>query len=43
VARRLNIIELPMENTNKPTVAGNSVQVRIKPNEIVTLGLTTSR
>lgn len=43
VARRLNIIELPLESPNKPTVTGNSVQVRIKPNEIVTLGLTTSR
>ena len=43
VARRLNIIELPIESTNQLTVAGNSVQVRIKPNEIVTLGLTTSQ
>jgi alpha-mannosidase len=43
VARRLNIIELPIESTNRPTVAGNSVQVRIKPNEIVTLGLTTAQ
>jgi alpha-mannosidase len=43
VVRRLNIIELPIGSTNKPTVAGNSVQVRIKPNEIVTLGLTTTQ
>jgi len=42
-ARRLNIIELPLESPNKPAVKGNSVQVTIKPNEIVTLGLTLSR
>jgi alpha-mannosidase len=43
VARRLNIIELPIEEVNKPVISGNSVQVKIKPNEIVTLGLTISR
>jgi alpha-mannosidase len=42
-ARRLNLIELPLESANKPVVSGNSVQVRIKPNEIVTLGLAAGR
>jgi alpha-mannosidase len=43
VARRLNIIELPVEAADKPVITGNSVQLKIKPHEIVTLGLTTSR
>ena len=42
-ARRLNLIELPLENTTKPTVNGKTIQVKIKPNEIVTLGITTSK
>ena len=41
-ARRLNLIELPLENADKPFVNGKIVQVKIRPNEIVTLGLTTS-
>ena len=36
-ARRLNIIELPLGNVAKPIVTGKSIQVKIKPNEIVTL------
>lgn len=43
VARRLNIIELPLEMTDTPVISGNSVRLKIKPHEIVTLGLTTSR
>jgi alpha-mannosidase len=39
-ARRLNLIEFPLENAAKPTVTGNSIQVKIKPNEIITLGIT---
>jgi alpha-mannosidase len=42
-ARRLNILEQPLPNTDKPVVTGNSIQVRIKPHEIVTLGLTTAQ
>ena len=38
-ARRLNLIELPLENANKPMVNGKTIQVKIKPNEIVTLGI----
>lgn len=39
-ARRLNIIELPLETTTKPIVKGNSVQVKLRAHEIVTLGIT---
>jgi alpha-mannosidase len=42
-ARRLNLIELPLENVSKPVVNGKTIKVKIKPNEIVTLGITTSR
>ncbi len=38
--RRLNIIELPLENTDKPTFTGKLNQVKIKPHEVVTLGIT---
>jgi len=41
--RRLNLIELPLNNVIKPTVNGKTIQVKIKPNEIVTLGITTSK
>ncbi|MCX6220071.1 MAG: glycosyl hydrolase-related protein [Bacteroidia bacterium] len=37
--RRLNLIELPLENSAKPIVAGNSIQVKIRAHEIVTLGI----
>jgi alpha-mannosidase len=39
-ARRLNILELPLRNADKPVVTGDSVQIKIKPHEIVTIGLT---
>jgi alpha-mannosidase len=42
-ARRLNLIEFPLENADKPAIVGKTVQVKIKPNEIVTLGITTSK
>jgi len=38
--RRLNLIEFPLMNVAKPTVTGKTIQVKIKPNEIVTLGIT---
>ncbi len=38
-ARRLNLIELPLENAANPVVNNQSVQVKIRPNEIVTLGI----
>ena len=40
-ARRLNILELPLPNTDKPVINGNSVRVKVKPHEIVTIGLTS--
>jgi len=40
-ARRLNIIEMPLERKEKPTISGNSVQFKIRAHEIVTLGFTT--
>ena len=43
MARRLNLIELPLENVPKPLVKGRTVEVKIKPNEIVTLGITTAK
>jgi alpha-mannosidase len=39
-ARRLNLIELPLENAARPTVNGNSVSIKIRAHEIVTLGIT---
>jgi len=40
-AHRLNILEMPLLNTDKPVVNGNSVRVKVKPHEIVTIGLTS--
>jgi alpha-mannosidase len=42
-ARRLNIIELPLANASAPVVNGRTLQVRIRPNEIVTLGITAGK
>ena len=42
-ARRLNLIELPLANVPQPTVKGTSLQVKIRANEIVTLGITTRK
>jgi alpha-mannosidase len=39
-ARRLNLVELPLANVAEPVVNGNAVQIKIRANEIVTLGLT---
>jgi alpha-mannosidase len=41
--RRLNIIELPLKNAAKPIVNGKTIRVKIKPHEIVTLGILPSR
>jgi alpha-mannosidase len=41
--RRLNLIELPLANANKPIVKGKTIQVKVKPNEIVTLGMTVAK
>lgn len=38
-ARRLNIIEFPLENVATPTINGKVITVKIKPHEILTLGI----
>lgn len=38
-ARRLNLIELPLENVTTPLVMGQSLQVKLKPHEIATIGI----
>lgn len=37
--RRLNLIELPLENAQAPEIMGKSINVKLKPHEIVTLGI----
>jgi alpha-mannosidase len=37
--RRLNLVELPLENAENPSVQGKSVIVKLRPHEIVTLGI----
>jgi alpha-mannosidase len=39
VARRLNILEFPLENAVNPVVAAKTIQLKIRANEIVTLGI----
>jgi hypothetical protein len=39
-ARRLNLIELELKNTTPPTWNGKTLKLKIRPNEIVTLGIT---
>jgi alpha-mannosidase len=41
--RRLNIIEFPIDNVSKPTFSGKTIQVKIRANEIVTLGIIPSK
>jgi len=38
-ARRLNLIELPLNNAAQPQINGNTLKVTVKPHEIVTLGI----
>jgi len=38
-ARRLNLLELPLESVAAPTVQGNTINVTLRPHEIVTLGI----
>jgi alpha-mannosidase len=42
-ARRLNLVELPLMNTAEPIISGKTIQVKIKPHEIVNLGITTMK
>jgi alpha-mannosidase len=39
-ARRLNLLELPLEDVAAPEINDRSVKIEVKPKEIVTLGLT---
>jgi alpha-mannosidase len=39
-ARRLNLVELPLEDSPKPECKGRKVLLEIRPHEIVTLGIT---
>jgi alpha-mannosidase len=38
-ARRLNLVELPLDNATDPAVEANTVIVTLRPHEIVTLGI----
>jgi len=38
-ARRLNLIEFPLENTKALEIQGKSINVKLKPHEIVTIGI----
>ena len=42
-ARRLNLVEMPLNNVNQPVVKDSSIQFKIRANEIVTLGITPVR
>ena len=42
-AQRLNLIEFPLENKPAPTISGSSIQLMVKPHEIITLGITPDR
>jgi alpha-mannosidase len=42
-ARRLNLVELPLANVAAPIVRGRTVQIKMRANEIVTLGLIPVR
>jgi alpha-mannosidase len=42
-ARRLNLIELPLDGAADPVINNNSVQVKLRANEIVTIGIAPQR
>jgi alpha-mannosidase len=37
--RRLNLIELPLQDSAQPVLEGRDIRIKIKPHEIVTLGI----
>ncbi len=37
--RRLDLIEFPLKNAVSPTIQGKSVTIKLRPHEIVTLGI----
>ncbi len=38
-ARRLNLLEFPLSNAATPEILGKTIQLKLKPHEIVTLGI----
>lgn len=38
-AQRLNLIEIPLQNTSSPTLKGTTLTVQLKPHEIATIGI----
>ena len=42
-ARRLNILEFPLQNKVDPIISGKTIQLDIRANEIVTLGILPVR
>ena len=38
-ARRLNLIEMPLQGVAAPTLQGTTLSVQLKPHEIVTIGI----
>ena len=42
-ARRLSILELPLNDAAQPTVNGKNLTVKLKPNEIVTIGIRVKK
>jgi alpha-mannosidase len=37
--RLLNLIELPLGNVTAPEIQGKSIKIKLKPHEIITLGI----
>jgi hypothetical protein len=40
--RRLTLTELPLVNAARPVIDGKNIRLKVKPHEIVTLGITSS-
>ena len=38
-ARRLNLIEMPLQNASSPALQGTILSVQLKPHEIATIGI----
>ncbi|HBU44627.1 MAG TPA: hypothetical protein DEB36_02530, partial [Porphyromonadaceae bacterium] len=38
-ARRLNLIEMPLQDVSSPTLQGTTLSVQLKPHEIATIGI----
>jgi alpha-mannosidase len=42
-AKKVNIIEMPMESDAQPAIAGKTIRIKLKPHEIVTLKVTPAK